>query len=384
MKGFTAATSRQTREETARMLALHDALLTPVIRAFRGRRVKSIGDAYLVLFEAPTEAILCGMAIQDRLWDYARRVPESQRIEVRVAVALGEVRLVRVGGVDDVFGEAVNLASRVEGEAESGEVWFSESVWWVMDRTRVEIDDLGSRALKGFPEAIRLFRVARSDRPGEPPYGNAGLSFVSGLAPPDPEDLARRVAAGPSREERPRGPLVVLLALLAVATALFVWHAVRPGFDELVQDGKLDEAELLLGSLSVDRGLDDPEVRALERRLEAARVPTGGRELRASFDAWSRALADGSPTALEWLARQAKSPACERRRLAARALAASGARDAEGPLGEMAAAEPEAPHDVMNRLGRALWPPGRCGDGDLARAALKELERRPATMKAGQ
>jgi hypothetical protein len=47
----------------------------------------------------------------------------------------------------------------------------------------------------------------------------------------------------------------------------------------------------------------------------------------------------------------------------------------------MAAAEPAAPRDVLSRLGRAVWPTGRCGDGDLARAALKELERRPAAVK---
>jgi len=106
MKGFTAATSRQTREENAHMLALHDALLMPVIGAFGGRRVKSIGDALLVLFPAPTGALLCAAAIQDRLADHAWRVVESERIEVRIALALGDVRL--DGG--DVFGEAVNLA----------------------------------------------------------------------------------------------------------------------------------------------------------------------------------------------------------------------------------------------------------------------------------
>ena len=101
MKGFTAATSRQTREENARMLALHDALLMPVITVFGGRRVKSIGDALLLLFQAPTAALLCAAAIQDRLADHARRVVEGDRIEVRIALAMGEVRL--DGG--DVFGD---------------------------------------------------------------------------------------------------------------------------------------------------------------------------------------------------------------------------------------------------------------------------------------
>jgi class 3 adenylate cyclase len=377
MKGFTAATARQTREETARMLALHDALLTPVIRAFRGRRVKSIGDAYLVLFDAPTEAVLCGIAIQDRLWDYDRRVPETHRIEVRVAVALGEVRLVRNGGADDVFGEAVNLVSRIEGEAESGEVWFSEAVWWVMDRTLLPWEDLGSRQLKGFPESVRLFRVARGDRMDASPYGGAGLSYVTGLAPPDPEQLARQVSSAPVRTDRRRWPFALLLLALCGTIGLAGWHLLRPSFAELVQDGRLDEAELLLGAMAVDRGLYDPELATLQRRLEAARAPGGGRELRATFEAWSGALAEGSPTALEWLHRQARAPSCERRRLAARWLGMAGVRDALGPLREIAAAEPPASNSDLARLGRAVWPSGRCGDGDLARAFLRDLEQAP-------
>ncbi len=93
MKGFTAATARQSRAENARMLGLQDVLLLPVVRAFGGRRVKTMGDAYLVLFASPTAAVLCGMALQDRLWEYGRSASESERIEVRVVVSLGEVRL---------------------------------------------------------------------------------------------------------------------------------------------------------------------------------------------------------------------------------------------------------------------------------------------------
>src|SRR5512133_2554510 len=202
MKGFTAATSRQSREENARMLALLDELVAPVVRAFSGRRVKTIGDAYLVLFASPTAALLCGAALQDRLWDHARRVPTGERIELKVVVSLGEVRLVGSGAVpQDVFGEAVNRAARVEAEASAGEVWLTEAVRLVADPVQVDAEDLGARRLKGIEEEVRLFRLRRSSAGGDdggPPYGGAALGRVLGVPEPDPATLSRAMRRRPS------------------------------------------------------------------------------------------------------------------------------------------------------------------------------------------
>src|SRR5207244_10904680 len=107
----------------------HDALLMPVFRAFEGRLVKTIGDAFLVVFASPTRAVLAGVAIQDRLWDYNRRVAAGEQIHVRVAINLGEVREEK----GDVFGEPVNIVARVEGIAEAGEVLLTEGVSLAMD-----------------------------------------------------------------------------------------------------------------------------------------------------------------------------------------------------------------------------------------------------------
>jgi class 3 adenylate cyclase len=378
MKGSTAATNRQTREESARVLALHDALLLPVIRAFRGRRVKSLGDAHLVLFEAPTEALLCAMAIQDRLWDYDRRVGEAERIEVRVALALGEVRLVRSRGADDVFGEAVNLASRIEGEAESGEIWFAESVWWVMDRALVPWEDMGSRKLKGLVEAARLFRVARGVGPDQPPYAGTGLSFVRGLPPPDPAALARRAAAEPAPARgRGRRALQAGLALSILAAGAAAGWMLRSGPEALIEAGRLDEAARAVATHAALHGPDDPHVLFLTGRLELARVEAGRRgDLDAGFLALSRAASSGSGAALDLLAREGRAPACDRRRRAARALADARNGDAVPALREIAAAEPPRPPAAspLARFARALSSPGRCGDGDLAREGIEALE----------
>ncbi len=179
MSGFTARTSEQTREENELMLELHEALLLPVLRAFNGKRVKSIGDAFLVTFHSPTDAVLCGMAIQDRLHDYNRDVPEKLRIEVRVAINLGEVRIVR----GDVFGEPVNIASRVEGIAPPGEIYLTESVYLAMNKREAPATDIGPQSLKGIPEPVRVFKVPRVTQAGHEsandfPYGGRELARV--------------------------------------------------------------------------------------------------------------------------------------------------------------------------------------------------------------
>jgi class 3 adenylate cyclase len=375
MKGYTAATSRQTREENARMLRLHDALLSPVIAAFGGQRVKSIGDAYLVLFAAPTEALLCAAAIQDRLADHAHRVVESERIEVRIALALGEVRL--AGG--DVFGEAVNLASRIEGEAAPGEVWFSESIYWTLDRARIPVEEVGWRPLPGLKEAARLFRVGRAATlgPEEPPYARIGLGLVSGLAPPVPERLLR---SRPRRRPAALGSgalirVGVAVAALGLAVALAWWFSM-PAAERWIRLGRLEAARQELDLLSARRGADDGEVRYLGGLLELARADAGlGGTPRAAFRDWSLAVAAGHRGALRALADEGRSPECLRRRQAARALGESRARAALEPLEAMAQAEPPAPEPVgaIERLKRAVAGDGRCGAGDLARQAAEAI-----------
>jgi len=175
--GFTEKTSRQTREENARMLAEHDRLLLPVIRAFRGRKIKSIGDALLVTFKSPTDSILCGMAIQDQLARRNGSVSDEQRIVVRVAINIGEVRVEH----GDVFGDPVNIVSRVQRETPPGEVWLTEAAYLSMNKSEVPSEEVGTRTLKGIPDPIQLYRVPRVE--GPLPFGGELLPRVDDQKP---------------------------------------------------------------------------------------------------------------------------------------------------------------------------------------------------------
>src|SRR5438105_1567133 len=143
----------QTWEESQRMPRMHEAVLVPAFKRFRGRRVKQIGGMFLYIFESPTEAVLASALLQKRA--------EGLQLQARVGIHLGEVRLDR----SDVFGEPVNIASRIEAVAGPSEVLFGESVWLSMNRAEVRAEDAGGRELKGIPEKVRVFRLLGTERP---------------------------------------------------------------------------------------------------------------------------------------------------------------------------------------------------------------------------
>jgi class 3 adenylate cyclase len=114
-----------------------------------GRFLKEMGDGVLASFPTASEAVACARAIQ-------RDVGSDGRYSVRIGIHLGEI--VQANG--DVFGDGVNLAARIHGEAEPGGIAVSEVVF---DNVRslegISGVDLGARTLKGFPGSVRLFGI---------------------------------------------------------------------------------------------------------------------------------------------------------------------------------------------------------------------------------
>ena len=199
--GFTELTASQSRAQNKRMLRQNEKLLGGAAKKFGGKRIKSIGDALLFVFRSPTDALLCAMAMHDLLWEYNQAFEDKARqISIRVAINSGEVRL--DGG--DVFGEPVNITSRLEGITPANEIYFTESIYLSMNKAEVSHELVDRFKLKGIPEEVTVYRVPRSTSAqrlvsysdGEPeksyPYGGAhhsergsgvgisSLSFSSG------------------------------------------------------------------------------------------------------------------------------------------------------------------------------------------------------------
>lgn len=358
IKGFTERTSQQTRQQNERLLLLHDALLSPVFRGYRGRRIKSLGDAYLVIFDSATRALACGAAIQDRLAAYNRQVPEDEAIHVKIALSAGELR---VEG-HDVFGEAVNLASRVETRTEAGEVCFTESVLLLCERGFFDYEELGPQRFKGVAEPVRLYRlVARAGE--EAPYGDEALGAL-GLEAPDPRRLSRRRWSLPRHVVRGGVALAAVggVAVLGAWSHDTLWGPLA-SVERRVAAGELEAAEALLDAMG-QRELTPAKIGYLRGRIleEAGEREQAVEEYRAAGEG-DEAL--GAQRVAPRLIGLLEDGRCEVRAAAARALGELGPRSATAPLRALAARELEGVAGLGVRTG--------CDPGGEARRALEKM-----------
>jgi class 3 adenylate cyclase/uncharacterized RDD family membrane protein YckC len=197
IKGFTSKTASFSRAETQEMLSKHRELVLPVIEKFHGRLVKTIGDAFLVAFNSPTDAVICGVEIQDVLKAHNSGKPHTEKIEIRIAINSGEVAIHDDG---DIYGDAVNITARLESIAEAGEVFFTEAVYLSMNKKEVPSSEIGYRQFKGILEKIKVFRVLR-----EVPVGSQQREQAPEAEREPATARAAEQAAAPAPVFRPAG-----------------------------------------------------------------------------------------------------------------------------------------------------------------------------------
>jgi len=131
-------------------------LIDPKIAEHKGRIVKTTGDGILIEFPSVVEAVACAVAVQRGMAERNVPVPEDQRIVFRIGVNLGDI----IVEADDIHGDGVNVAARLEGLAEPGGVCVSGIVHdQVRDKLDLAFDDLGEQALKNIARAVRVYRV---------------------------------------------------------------------------------------------------------------------------------------------------------------------------------------------------------------------------------
>ena len=146
---------------TLRALKTHRReLIDPTISGHHGRIVKTTGDGMLVEFHSIVDAVACAVAVQRGMIGRNASVPEDRRIVFRVGINVGDILI----DGDDIFGDGVNVAARLEALCEPGGVCISRAAnEQIRDKLSLAFADLGERTIKNIAHRIGVFGLAASD-----------------------------------------------------------------------------------------------------------------------------------------------------------------------------------------------------------------------------
>ena len=156
MVGYSRLMELDERGTLARLRTHRIELIDPVIDKNSGRIVKTTGDGMLVEFQSVADAVRASIEIQDRMRRRNSDVAADRRIEFRIGINLGDI----IFEDGDVFGDGVNIASRVEQLAEVGGICLTAAVHNQVDgRVEAVFEDLGEKPLKNITRPVRVYRV---------------------------------------------------------------------------------------------------------------------------------------------------------------------------------------------------------------------------------
>lgn len=155
VRGYTAFSSKASLSEVMSMLKQHDEILNPVFEKYEGETLKKIGDSFLVVFEKDNNAVLAAVEIQRKLKEFNENVSDERKLAIRIAINSGSV----IRTENDVLGDTVNLASRLEGVGDAFDVVISENTLGKISKEIFDISSYGEHNLKGFDKPIKAYKV---------------------------------------------------------------------------------------------------------------------------------------------------------------------------------------------------------------------------------
>src|SRR3954447_10975651 len=155
MVGYSALAQRND-QLALELLETHRELVRQIYPRFNGTEIKTIGDAFLIEFNSALEAAQCGIEIQRTLAKRNHDVPADHRIDLKIGIHIGDV--VHRGG--DVYGDGVNIASRIEPLAGAGGICISMDVErQIRNALEARFEKFGTADLKNISLPMDLFRI---------------------------------------------------------------------------------------------------------------------------------------------------------------------------------------------------------------------------------
>jgi class 3 adenylate cyclase len=156
MVGFTTLTQRD-EAGALRLLEEHRALVRPILARRKGREVKTIGDGFMIEFASAVESVECALEIQAAVARRNSSRPSMEKILLRVGIHVGDV--IREG--NDLVGDGVNVASRIEPLATPGGICITGPVWdQIRNKVNVRVEKIPDPHLKNVSIPVDVYQVA--------------------------------------------------------------------------------------------------------------------------------------------------------------------------------------------------------------------------------
>jgi TolB-like protein/class 3 adenylate cyclase len=207
----------------AQLKSVRKALVDPTIAAHRGRIVKTTGDGMLVEFASAVDAVRNAVEIQRSMAAQNTAVPQDQRIEFRIGIHVGDIII----DDNDIFGDGVNIAARLEGIAEPGGVCMSDDAYrQVRGKVEIACDDMGPQPLKNIAEPMRAWRVRLTGQIPSAVQSGSAVSQPQALPLPDKPSIAvlpfQNMSGDPEQDYFADGMAEDIITALSRFKALFV------------------------------------------------------------------------------------------------------------------------------------------------------------------
>lgn len=219
--GYSRLMGRDEERTLTQLKAFRKTVVEPGIATHRGRIVKTTGDGMLVEFASAVDAARCAVQIQREMAEQNTAVPPELRIEFRIGIHVGDIII----DDNDIFGDGVNIAARLEGLAEPGGVCVSDDAHrQIRGKVDVAFDDIGEQTLKNIVEPMRAWHIRTA---GEAAAAIRSSAIqVQDLALPDKPSIVvlpfDNMSAEPGQDYLADGIVEAITAALSCIRSFFV------------------------------------------------------------------------------------------------------------------------------------------------------------------
>jgi TolB-like protein/class 3 adenylate cyclase/Flp pilus assembly protein TadD len=180
--GYSRLMGRDETGTLTRLKSVRRDLVDPQIAAHAGRMVKLMGDGALVEFASAVDAVTCAIEIQKRMREHNIDISEDDRIEFRIGINVGDV----IVDADDIYGDGVNVAARIQALADPGGIYISRSAAdQVRDKVPITIETRGEQSVKNIARPIEVFCIVANDHA---PISVTVAAVGKPAKPPAPSD----------------------------------------------------------------------------------------------------------------------------------------------------------------------------------------------------